>query len=420
MPSTVAEKILARAAGEAPEDVSPGDHLVCDVDVAMSHDLGTMGVIHRLEEMGVEELWDPSSIVCPMDHVAPSHTVDDANQKSRIREFVEEHGIENFYDIGTGICHEVLIEKGHTRPGELLVGTDSHTTSHGALGCAGTGIGHTDMAYVYATGQNWFRVPETIKIDVSGEFGPRVSAKDLILHVAGEYGTGVGQYKSIEWAGEAIEGLELDDRIMLSNMTIELGGKFGFTPVDEKVTDYVDSRTDVDYEPQYADENADYERVIDIDVGDLRPQISVPHKVGNVVDVDEVEGTELDQVFIGSCTNGKFEDLKAAAEVLEGKEAATGTRLIITPASREIYSRAEREGIIRVFNDAGATVTNSTCGACIGMGMGVLGDDEVCLAAQNRNFQGRMGADSSEIYLSSPETAAASAVAGYIADPEEV
>lgn len=420
MSSTVAEKILARAAGEDSASVSPGDHLVCDVDVAMSHDLGTIGVIERLEQMDVEELWDPSSIVCPMDHVAPSHTVEDANQKSRIREFVEEHGIENFYDIGTGICHEVLIEKGHVRPGELLVGTDSHTTTHGALGCAGTGIGHTDMAYVYATGQNWFRVPETIKIAVSGEFGPRVSAKDLILHVAGKYGTGVAQYKSIEWAGPAVEALELDDRVILSNMTIEFGGKFGFTPINEVVTDYVDARTDESYEPQRADPDAEYERVIDIDVDDLRPQVALPHKVGNVADVDETAGTELDQVFIGSCTNGKFEDLKVAAEVLEGNEIASGTRMIVTPASREIYAKAEREGLIRVFNDAGATVTNSTCGACIGMGMGVLGDDEVCLAAQNRNFQGRMGADSSEIYLSSPETAAASAVTGRITDPGEV
>ena len=420
MASTVAEKILARAAGVDSEDVSPSDHLVCEVDVAMSHDLGTMGVIQRLEEMDVEELWDPSSIVCPMDHVAPSHTVDDANKKSRIREFVEKHNIGNFYDIGTGICHEVLIEKGHVRPGELLVGTDSHTTSHGALGCAGTGIGHTDMAYIYATGQNWFRIPETINITVTGEFGSRISMKDLILHIAGKYGTGIAQYKSIEWTGPAIEGAKLDDRVMLSNMTIELGGKFGFTPVDDTVTSYVDDRTEEEYEPQYADEDAAYERGSDIDVSNLRPQIAAPHQVGNVVDIDKAEGTELDQVFIGSCTNGKFEDLKVAAEVLKNNEVAKDTRMIITPASRSIYSRAEREGFIRVFNDAGATVTNSTCGACIGMGMGVLGDDEVCLAAQNRNFQGRMGADSSEIYLSSPETAAASAVAGHIIDPAEV
>ncbi|WP_254838894.1 3-isopropylmalate dehydratase large subunit [Natronomonas marina] len=418
MGSTIAEKILADAAGV--ETAEPGDHLVCDVDMAMSHDLGTEGVIGHLEEMGVEEVWDPSRIVCPMDHVAPSHTIEDANQKSRIREFVEEQGIENFYEVGTGICHEVLVENGHVRPGELLVGTDSHTTSHGAFGAAGTGIGHTDMAYVYATGQTWFRVPETIRFDVDGEFGDAVDAKDLILHIAGTYGTDVARYKAIEYTGPAIERLSLDDRFVLSNMSIELGAKFGFTPIDEKVTEYVDSRTDEPYTPRHADPDAEYLETYRLDASDLQPKVATPHKVANVVDVDDVEGTELDQVFVGSCTNGKYEDLLAAAEVLEGNEVADGTRFIITPASREIYSRADEAGLVRVFNEAGAVVTNSTCGACIGMGMGVLGDDEVCLAAQNRNFQGRMGSDSSDIYLSSPRTAAASAITGRITDPREV
>jgi homoaconitate hydratase family protein len=420
MGNTIAEKILARAADRKPADVSPGDHLVCDVDMAMSHDLGTDGVMEHLAEMEVEELWDPSSIVCPMDHVAPSHTVEDANQKSRIRSFVEEHGIENFYDVGTGICHEVMVENGHVRPGELVVGTDSHTTSYGAFGAAGTGIGFTEMAYVFATGQNWFRVPETIRFEVDGTFGDRVSAKDLILHIAGEFGTDVARYRAVEYAGPAIESLSLDDRFTLSNMTIELGGKFGFTPIDETVTEFVDERSDEPYEPERPDPDADYEAVYELDADELGPKVAEPHRVENVVDVEDVTGVELDQVFIGSCTNGKFEDLEAAAEVLEGRSIAPGTRLIVTPASREIYAKAERAGLIRTFTEAGATITNSTCGACIGMGMGVLGDGEVCLAAQNRNFQGRMGADASEIYLSSPETAAASAITGRITDPAEV
>lgn len=418
MGSTVAEKILASAAGQ--EKVTPGDHVVCDVDVAMSHDLGTLGVLDRLEEMGVEEVWDPSRIVCPMDHVAPSHTVDDANNKNRIREFVEQQGIENFYEVGTGIAHEVLHEKGHYKPGDLLVGTDSHTTSAGAFGVAGTGLGHTDMAYVYATGQNWFRVPETVKFQVDGTFGEHVSSKDLLLHIAGKYGTSVGQYRALEFAGPAIEGLSLDDRFTLTNMSIELGAKFGFTPVDEKVTDYMTERTDGDYESQRADDDADYCAIHNIDADSLRPKVARPHKVGNITDVEEVRGVGLDQVFIGSCTNGKFEDLKVAAEFLAGREIDPSIRLIVTPASREVYGRAVREGLIEIFTDAGATVTNATCGACIGMGMGVLGDGEVCLAAMNRNFQGRMGADSSEIYLSSPETAAASALTGRITDPQEV
>lgn len=420
MGSTIAEKILARAADVDPSTVSPGDHLVCDVDVAMSHDLGSLGVIERLDQMGVEEVWDPSRIVCPMDHVAPSHTVEDANSKSKVRSFVKRHGIENFYEIGTGISHEVLPEHGHVRPGDLIVGTDSHTTSLGAFGAAGTGIGHTDMAYVFATGHNWFRVPQTIKFDVSGSLGPRVSSKDLVLHIAGTFGTDVAQYRAVEFGGEAIDALSLDDRFTLSNMTIELGGKFGFTPVDEVVTSYVDERTDEPYEPQRADADADYEAVYEVNADELHPKVAVPHKVGNVVDVDEVEDVDLDQVFLGSCTNGKYDDLEAAAEVIDGHEVASGVRFIVSPASREIYAKAERSGVLRTLIDSGAVITNATCGACIGMGMGVLGENEVCLAAQNRNFQGRMGADSSEIYLSSAETAAASAITGRITDPREV
>lgn len=418
MPHTIAEKVLARRSGSSA--VSPGDHVVCDVDVAMVHDMHVNQVWERFGEMGADELWDPSRVVCVMDHIGPSHDLDDANAKVAIRDVVEEAGIEHFYDVGTGISHEVLPERGHTRPGELVVGTDSHTTTHGAFGAAGTAIGDTEMAYVFATGSTWFRVPETVRFDVSGSFGEQVSAKDLILHVAGEYGTDVGRYRSLEFAGPAVEGLPIDDRMTLTNMAIELGAKFGFTPVDDAVTDYVDERTDADYEPVRSDDDAEFLARHEIDVSDLEPQVAEPHRVGNVVDVGEAEGVALDQVFVGSCTNGKYEDLRAAAEVLDGREVADGVRLIVTPASREIYSRAERDGIVRVFNDAGAVVTNATCGACPGLGLGVLGDGEVCLAAQNRNFIGRMGSNDSEIYLSSPETAAASAITGRITDPREV
>lgn len=418
MASTMAEKILAGPDGD--DDVSPGDHVVRDVDVLMMHDLGTRGVMERLDEMGVTELHAPERIVCPMDHVAPSHTVDDANTKSRIREFVEEMGIEHFYEVGSGISHQILYEEGHYKPGDLLVGTDSHTTTAGAFGVGGTGMGHTDVAYIAATGHNWFRVPETVRFEVEGAFDDPVSTKDLLLHIAGEYGTGVGQYRALEYFGEAIDDASLDERVTLTNMSIELGAKFGFTPVDETVTDYVDERTDDDYPIPNPDEDAEYRAVHEIDADELGPKVAAPHKVGNVVDVDEVEGTDLDQVFIGSCTNGKLADIEAAAAVIDGKEVASRTRFVVTPASRSIYKRALEAGVIETLTEAGATVTNSTCGACIGMGMGVLGDGEVCLAAQNRNFQGRMGADDSEIYLSSPATAAASAVAGHITDPREV
>lgn len=418
MGSTQAEKILARASGKS--SVTPGDHVVCNVDLAMSHDMGTYKVVDPLEEMGVDQVWDPSKIVIPMDHEAPSHTIQDATGKTKIRKFVEEQGIENFYEVGNGISHTLLPEKGHVRPGMLIVGGDSHTTSLGTFGAASTGLGTTEMAYVMATGRNWFRVPESIRFEVTGTMDDRVSSKDLILHIAGTYGTDVGLYRAIEYGGPVVEALDIDDRFTLPNMSIELGAKYGFTPVDEKVTEYVEARSDEPFTPARPDEDAEYAETYEIDMSDIGPKVSKPHRVGNVVDVDDVTGTDLDQVFIGSCTNGKYRDLEVAADILDGNEVSSDLRMIITPATREIYSRAVDTGLVEIFNDAGAIVTNATCGACIGRGMGVIGEDEVCLAAQNRNFQGRMGHDSSEVYLSSPQTAAASAVTGHIADPREV
>ena len=417
MGQTMAEAILANASDS--DSVAPGDHVVCDVDLAMTQDIHTPGVVYLLEEMGVDELHDPSRLVVVMDHVAPSHTISDANSKSVIREFVETFDLENFYDVGRGISHEVLPEEGHIRPGELVVGTDSHTVSHGAFGAAGTGIGDTDMAYALATGQNWFRVPETIEFIVEGEFPDSVDAKDLILHIAGTYGTDVARYKAIEFNGPGVEDLSVDSRITLSNMSIELGAKFGFVAVNETVLDYVKERTDEPFEPVYP-EDPEYSESHRIDVSSLEPQVAVPHDVQNVHPISDVDPVEVDQVFIGSCTNGKLEDLRIAAEYLDGLEVARMTRLIVTPASREIYRRAEKEGIIETFHEAGAVVTNSTCGACPGLGVGVLGEGEVCLAAQNRNFRGRMGHEDSEIYLSSPATAAATATTGRITDPREV
>lgn len=418
MGHTMAEAILASASNN--EQVSPGDHVVCGIDLAMTQDIHTPGVAHVLDEMGVSELYDPESVVVVLDHEAPSHTVENATEKSAIREFIQEHPDVNFYDVGTGISHEVLPEKGHVRPGELIIGTDSHTVSHGAFGAASTGIGDTDMAYALATGENWFRVPETIEFHVEGSFGDRVSAKDLILHIAGEYGTDVARYKAIEFRGPAVTSLPLDDRITLTNMSIELGAKFGFTPVDDVVIDYVEARSDEPFEPVSADDDAEYSARHRVDVSSLEPQVAAPHSVENVHPISDIEPVEVDQVFLGSCTNGKFEDLKVAAEMIKDREIATTTRFIVTPASREIYTRAEQEGLIRIFNDAGAVVTSATCGACPGLGMGVLGKDEVCLAAQNRNFQGRMGHNDSEIYLGSPEMAAATAITGRITDPREV
>jgi 3-isopropylmalate/(R)-2-methylmalate dehydratase large subunit len=413
----MAEAILAKASNSS--SVKPGDHVVCDVDIAMTQDIHSPGVIYLLEQMNVDELHDPSSLVVVMDHIAPSHTISDANSKSVIRRFVEQYDVENFYDVGRGISHEVLPEEGHIRPGELVVGTDSHTVSHGAFGAAGTGIGDTDMAYVLATGQNWFRVPETIEFVIEGEFPDNVDSKDLILHIAGTYGTDVARYKSIEFNGPGIRNLSVDSRITLSNMSIELGAMFGFVAVDETVLEYVGERTNEPFEPTYP-EDPNYSESYHVDVSSLEPQIAIPHNVQNVHPISDVDPVNVDQVFIGSCTNGKLEDLRTAARILDGRDVDSMTRLIITPASRNIYQLAEREGIIEIFHEAGAVVTNATCGACPGLGVGVLGEGEVCLAAQNRNFRGRMGHDDSEIFLSSPATAAATATTGRITDPREV
>lgn len=413
MGQTIAEKILSRASGS--QDLAPGDHVFADVDF---HRTSPARVIPIFEDEGIDEVWDPSKIVVVNDH-GSQESVDEANEKTEARRFVEDHGIEHFYDVGHGIGHEVLPENGHIRPGQLIVAADSHSVTYGAFGAAGTGVGKSDIAYITATGRAWLRVPETIQFHVTGEFPEYTSAKDLVLHIASEYGTDVARYKAIEYTGPAIESLPLDERMVLSNMAIDLGGKFGFTPVDSVVTDYVDERTDEPYEPVRADDDADYETVYEVDASELRPKVSKPHRVGNVVDVDEVAEVELDQVFIGTCTHGKYEDLSRAAAILEGEQISPGTRLIVTPATREVFTRAVRDGLIEIFNEAGATVTNATCGACLGFASGVLGEGEVCLAAQNRNFKGRMGHDTSKIYLSSPETAAASAITGRITPPEE-
>jgi len=414
----MAEALLASASNT--ERVRPGDHVICKVDVVMTQDIHTPGITYILEKMGVEKLYNPSRVVVVLDHEAPSHTVTNATEKVRIREFIKNHPGVAFYDVGTGISHEVLPEKGHIRPGELVVGSDSHTVSHGAFGAASTGLGDTDIAYALATGETWFRVPESIAFDVEGSFSDHVSSKDLILYIAGTYGTDVARYRAVEFRGPGVEALPLDDRITLTNMSIELGAMFGFTPVDDVVIKYVEGRTNEPFDPMYADADAEYAKIYEIDVTHLEPQVAFPHDVENVHPISEVDPVDIDQVFLGSCTNGKYEDLRVAAEILDGYEVAPTTRFIITPASREIYARAEREGLIRIFNDSGAVVTSSTCGACPGLGMGVLGEGEVCLAAQNRNFKGRMGHDKSEIYLSSPATAAATAVTGQITDPREV
>ncbi|MDL5363467.1 3-isopropylmalate dehydratase large subunit [Halalkalicoccus sp. NIPERK01] len=418
MGQTVAEKVLANRSGSS--GVSAGEYVVCGVDVAMVQDVHAPAVFNRLDERGISELWDPSKVVVVFDHVAPSHGVDDADTKARVRRLLESYGVEHFYDVGTGISHLVLPERGHVRPGEVVIGTDSHTVSHGVFGAAGTGVGDTDMVYALLTGEVWFRVPETIRIHLTGDLPPHVSSKDVVLSLAANYGLDVARYRAIEFTGPVVEDLSIDDRMTLTNMSIELGAKFGFTPVDERVEEYVRCRTDEPFAAVEADPDVDYETVIEHDVTGLEPQVARPHDVDNVVPVSAVEGVDVDQVFVGTCTNGSYDDLAAVAALLSGNEVAPDTRMIVTPATRAIYQRATRDGLIETLTQAGATVTNATCGPCLGLGMGIIGEGETCFAAQNRNYRGRMGSDESEIYLGSPETAAATAISGHIADPREV
>lgn len=418
MGQTVAEKILTNRSGSS--TVTAGDYVACEIDVAMLQDVHAPDVFARLNERGISELWDPSKVVVVFDHMAPSHAVEDADAKAHLRGQLETYDVENFYDVGTGISHLVLPERGHVRPGEIVIGTDSHTVSHGVFGAAGTGIGDTDMVYALSTGELWFQVPETIQIYLTGELSSSVSSKDIVLSLASSYGLDIARYRSIEFNGPTVERLSIDDRMTLTNMSIELGAKFGFAPVDNRIEAYVSDRTNEPFEPIRADSDATYERVIEHDVTDLEPQVATPHDVDNVVPVSDTTGVDVDQVFVGTCTNGSYDDLAAAAEVLEGRKIASGTRMIVTPATREIYQRVQQDGLLEIFTRAGVTVTNATCGACLGLGMGVIGAGETCFAAQNRNYRGRMGSDDSEIYLGSPETAAATAISGRIADPRGI
>ncbi len=417
MPMTLAEKILARASGN--KEVAAGDYVIAKIDVAMAHE-GAAWVIDELMRVGIDRVWDPDRIVILFDHWAPAPTELAATMHKKIREFVKRHKIKHFYDIKAGICHQIMPEMGHVRPGELIVGTDSHTTTYGAFGAGGTGIGTTDMAVVFATGELWFRVPESIKFVIRGTLPKYVTSKDVILKIAGKYGAEVAQYKSVEFEGPTISNMSIASRMTLSNMAMEIGAKFALIPPDDKTINYVKYRTSKPFTPLYPDSDAVYERVYELDVSDLEPQVAFPHSVDNVKPISEAEGIKIDQAFIGSCTNGRLEDLVAAAEILRGRKVHPDVRLIVIPASREVYLEALKAGIIETLLEAGAVVCNPTCGPCMGTHLGLLADGERCISSSNRNFKGRMGSSKSEIYLASPYVVAASAVKGEITDPRKL
>lgn len=415
------EKILAKAARK--KEVQPGEIIEVNVDLAMTHDGTSPPTIKTFkkiaEKTGQKRVWDPKKIVIVYDHNIPPNNIGAAEFQQITREFAKEQGIENIFKHGEGICHQVLPEKGFTKPGTIIIGGDSHTCTYGAFGAFATGMGATDMAMIFATGKTWLRVPESVKIEVNGEFQEHVTAKDLILHIIGELGVDGATYKSIEFTGETIKGLGVPDRMTICNMTVEMGAKNGIIEPNKPVIEYLKKRTSQkNFEIYTSDPDYDYHEEFYFNIDNLEPQVACPNSVDNVKDVKKVIGTHIDQAFLGSCTNGRFKDLKMAAEILKGEKIHDDVRMVVVPASSEIYLKALKEGIIKIFIDAGAIVCNPGCGPCLGAHMGVLGPGEVCISTSNRNFQGRMGDPKSKVYLANPIIVAKSAIKGEISIPE--
>lgn len=424
--STIAEKILSRASGQG--KVQAGDIVMADIDIAMMHDLTGPLAVESFEKIGTEKVWDPSKIVIPFDHQVPADSLDSANNHILMRKFVKEQKIENFYDVNEGVCHQVLPEKGHVIPGTVIVGADSHTTTYGALGAFSTGIGSTDMAMVLSTGQLWFKVPETIQFNINGQLKENTSAKDVILHIIGQVGADGATYKSCEFKGETISNMTVSDRMVLSNMAIEMGGKTGIIEPDNITYQYLKDRVRgenknrlkafIEKSNLKTDIDSPSLETIDIDVSDLEPQVSCPHNVDNVKPASELSDVEIDQVFIGSCTNGRIEDLRDAAKILKGNKISNNLRMLVIPASRETYMKALDEGLIKIFVEAGALVSAPCCGPCLGGHTGLIGPGEVSLSTSNRNFKGRQGSPEGQVYLSSAKVAAQSAIEGRISIPK--
>jgi 3-isopropylmalate dehydratase, large subunit (EC 4.2.1.33) len=412
--STISEKIFSRASGKK---AKANDFVIADVDFAMAHDGTSVLAVRAFREMEEERVWNPEKIVIPFDHLTPANTDTTAALQHDIRGWIKDQGIKNFYDVGEGICHQLLPENGFALPGKLVVGADSHSCTYGAFGAFGTGVGATDMAEIFASGKLWFKVPESIKITVEGKFNKGIYAKDLTLKIIGTLGVAGATYKAAEFYGSTIESLSMSGRMTLCNMAIEMGAKTGIVPPDSTTFDFLKDIAAEEYEPVYADEDAVYSKEYDFDTNELEPQIAIPHQVDNVSDISDIKPTKLDQAFIGTCTNGRLEDLEVAASILKGEKVAI--RTIVVPASRNVLIEAIRTGTIETLLEAGVTIGSPGCGPCLGGHMGVIGKDEVCISTANRNFKGRMGTGGF-IYLASPATAAASALTGEITDPREI
>ncbi|WP_148413975.1 3-isopropylmalate dehydratase large subunit [Haloferax sp. KTX1] len=418
---TLAEKLLS---AKSDTDARAGDYVEADVDVAMAHDITGPLAFRTFDEVTGDdgELFAPDRTVFTIDHHAPADGVQAANNHNAVREFAAEHGAHQF-DVGDGICHAVLVEEGFVGPGDLVIGADSHSTTYGGIGAFGTGVGSTDLGTALATGELWFRVPKTLRFEVDGDLRDGVYAKDLILRFIGDVGFDGCTYMAAEYAGSAVESLPIHERLVLSNMAIEMGGKAGLVTPDERTESYLERQTgnEIDLGDAFvSDDDADYEAVHSYDAADLAPQVSKPSNPENAVDVTEVAGTEIDQLFVGTCTNGRYEDIKIVADILEGETIAPNVRMVVVPASKSVYQHMLGTGVFQTLTDAGAVIQSAGCGPCAGYHQGVLGDGDVCLATANRNFPGREGSMESSVYLSSPATVGASALYGEITDPREV
>ena len=419
MGMTMTQKILAAHAGL--DSVSAGQLIEADLDLVLGNDITSPVAIHEIEKMKVDGVFDKDKIALVMDHFVPNKDIKSAQHCKCVREFACKNEITNYFDVGKmGIEHALLPEQGLTVAGDVIIGADSHTCTYGALGAFSTGVGSTDMAAGMATGKAWFKVPSAIKFNIVGKPAKWISGKDVILHIIGMIGVDGALYKSMEFVGDGIRYLTMDDRFTIANMAIEAGGKNGIFPVDELPREYMKEHSKRPFVEYEADEDAVYDEEYTIDLSTLKSTVSFPHLPDNTRTIDEVGDVKIDQVVIGSCTNGRMDDLRIAASILEGKKVADGLRVIVIPATQKIYLQAMEEGLIKTFIEAGAIVSTPTCGPCLGGYMGVMAEGERCVSTTNRNFVGRMGHVDSEVYLASPAVAAASAITGKISGPDEV
>lgn len=419
MAMTMTQKILASHAGL--ESVQAGQLIEANLDLTLANDITGPVAIRELEEAGFEHVFDKTKIALVMDHFVPNKDIKSAEQCKVCRDFAQKHKIVNFFDVGAmGVEHALLPEKGLVGPGECIIGADSHTCTYGALGAFSTGVGSTDLAAGMATGRAWFKVPSAIKFNLTGKLSKWVSGKDVILHIIGMIGVDGALYRSMEFTGDGVASLSMDDRFAMCNMAIEAGAKNGIFPVDEKTREYIKGRIHREVNEFSADPDAKYDEVYTIDLSSLRPTVAFPHLPENTKTIDEVGKVKIDQSVIGSCTNGRMEDMRVAADILKGKKVYPTVRTIIIPATQDIYLQCIKEGLAEIFIEAGAVIATPTCGPCLGGYMGILAEGERAIATTNRNFVGRMGHTGSEVYLSNPAVAAASALTGYITDPDKI